>query len=121
MWQLLKKLKKGFRRVRPKVLLHHDDARPHTSLHTREAITMLQWTVLPHPPYSPDLAPSDYDLFRPLKDEIRGKKFEDDEEVISEVMRWLQQRPAEWYREGTQALTSLWRKAIDSEGDYVEK
>jgi hypothetical protein len=55
-----------------------------------------------------------------LKDAIRGRKFEDDE-VISEVKRWLQQRPAEWYREGIQALISQWRKAIDSEGDYVEK
>jgi hypothetical protein len=49
-----------------------------------------------------------------LKDAIRGKKFEDDEEVISLVKRW---RPAEWYRECIQALTSWWRKAIDSEGD----
>jgi hypothetical protein len=31
------------------------------------------------------------------------------------------QRPAEWYHEGIQALTSQWHKAIDSEGDYVEK
>jgi histone-lysine N-methyltransferase SETMAR len=75
----LKKLKKRFQRVRPhkdvtKVLLHHDNARPHTSLHTREAITKLQWTVLPDPPYNPDLAPSDYHLFSPLTDIISGKK-----------------------------------------------
>jgi histone-lysine N-methyltransferase SETMAR len=113
-------LKKHFRRV-TKVLLHHDNARPHTSLHTREAITKLQWTVLPHPPYSPDLAPSDYHLFSPLKDAIRGKKSEDDKEVISEAKRRLRQRPAERYREGIQALTSRWRKAIHSEEDCVEK
>jgi histone-lysine N-methyltransferase SETMAR len=70
-----------------KVLLHHENARRHTSLHTREAITKLQWTVLPHPPYNPDLAPYDYHLFSPLKDAICGKKFENDEEVISEVQR----------------------------------
>jgi histone-lysine N-methyltransferase SETMAR len=103
--ETLKKLKKLFRRVRPhkdltKVLLHHKNARSHTSLHTREAITKLQWTVLHHPPYSPDLASSDYHLFSPLKDSIPGKKFVDNEEVISEVKRWLRQRPAEWYREG---------------------
>jgi hypothetical protein len=84
-------LMKRFRRVRPhkdetKVLLHHDSARPHTSLHTREAIAKLQWTVLPHPPYSPNMAPCDYHLFNPLKDAIRGKKFQEDE-VISEVRR----------------------------------
>jgi histone-lysine N-methyltransferase SETMAR len=124
--ETLKKLKKRCRRVRShkdvtKVLLHHDNARPHTSLRIREAITKLQWTVLSQPPYSPDLAPSDYHLFDLLKDAIRGKKFEDDEEVITEVKRWLRQRPAQWYREGTQALASPWRKAKDLEGDYVEK
>jgi hypothetical protein len=46
------------------------------------------------------VAPSDYHLFSSLKDAIRGKKFEDDEEVISEVKRWLRQRPAERYRGG---------------------
>jgi hypothetical protein len=34
----------------------------------------------------------------PLTDAIRGKRFEDDEEVITEVKRWLRQRPAEWFR-----------------------
>jgi transposase len=119
--ETLKKMKKRFRRVRPhkdvtKMLIHHDHVRPHASLHTREAITKLQWTVLPHPPYSPDLAPSDYHLFSPLKDAISEKKCEDYEEVISEVKRWLRQSPAEWYREGTQALTSRWHYV-----DYVEK
>jgi hypothetical protein len=124
----LKKLKKLFRRLRPhkdvtKVLLHHENVRPYTctSMHTREAVTKLQWTLLPHTPYSPDVAPSNYHLFRPLKHAIGGKKFQDDEEVISEVKRWMRQRPAEWYREGIHALASLWRKAIDSEGCYVEK
>jgi hypothetical protein len=56
-----------------------------------------------------------------LKDAIRGKRFEDDEEVITDVKRWLQQRPAEWYRESIQALASRWRKAKNLEGDYVEK
>jgi histone-lysine N-methyltransferase SETMAR len=124
--EILKTLKKRFRRVRPhkdvtKVLLHHDNARPHTSLNNREAVTKLQWTVLHHPTYSSELAPSDYLLFSSLKDVIRGKKFEDDEEFISEVKRWLRQRLAQWYREGLQALTSRWRKTIDSGIDYVEK
>jgi hypothetical protein len=57
----------------------------------------------------------------PLKDAIRGKSFEDDEKVITEVKRWFRQRPAEWYREGTQALASRSLKAKDLEGDYVEK
>jgi histone-lysine N-methyltransferase SETMAR len=49
------------------MLLQHDNARPHTSLKTQEAITKFCWAVLPHPPYSPDLAPSDFCLFGDLK------------------------------------------------------
>jgi hypothetical protein len=55
-----------------------------------------------------------------LKDAIRRKKFEGDEDVISDVKRWLRHRPAEWYREGIQAVTSR-RPYIDLEGAYVEK
>ena len=44
----------------------------------------LGWTVLPHLPYSPDLAPSDFHFFGALKDAIRGKRFESDDEVIEE-------------------------------------
>jgi histone-lysine N-methyltransferase SETMAR len=71
-------LKKHFRRVRPhKDVTSASSPRQceatHTSLHTLEAITKLQWTVLPHPPYGLDLSPSYYHLFSPLKDAIRGK------------------------------------------------
>jgi hypothetical protein len=86
----LKKLKKHFWRLRPhegvaKVLFHLDSVRPHAQMHTPEAITELQWTVLPHSSYSLDLDPFDYHLFGPLKDAISRKKFEDDDdsEVIS--------------------------------------
>ena len=68
----LKKLKRNIRRKRPglrddQVLLLHDNARPHSALRTQEAIQKLGWTTLPHPPYSPDLAPSDFHLFGTMK------------------------------------------------------
>jgi histone-lysine N-methyltransferase SETMAR len=64
----LKKLYSQMRHVRPyrrmeDVLFLHDDARPHVSLRTTETITELRWTMLPHPPYSHNLALSDYHLF----------------------------------------------------------
>jgi hypothetical protein len=51
------------------VLLLHDNARPHNILCTWGAVTKMGRTVLPHPALSPDLAPSDYHLFDPVKDE----------------------------------------------------
>ena len=77
--------------------------------------------MLPHPPYSPDLAPSDFHLFGPLKDALRGTRFEDDESVICAVRTWLREQETCWYSEGMHALVSCWRKAVDVYGDYVEK
>lgn len=41
------------------VLLIHDNARPHIAARTRELLDQFGWDVFDHPPYSPDLAPSD--------------------------------------------------------------
>ena len=67
----LRALKARIRRVRRdklgEAILHHDNARPHTSRKTQYALEQLEFPTLPHPPYSPDLAPSDFFLFPPLK------------------------------------------------------
>jgi hypothetical protein len=54
---------------------------PHISLKTQEAITELGRTLLPCPPYSPDLAPSGFHLFGALEGAICGKMFGSDDEV----------------------------------------
>jgi histone-lysine N-methyltransferase SETMAR len=69
----LTELRKRFKRVwthkNPKeIFFQHDNAKLHTSLKTLEAIAKFGWTVLPHPPFSPSLAPSDFHLFGALKD-----------------------------------------------------
>jgi len=72
-------------------------------------------------PYIPDMAPSDFHLFGPLKDTLHGTRFEDDKSVIRAVRTWLREQETSWYREGMHALVSHWRKAVDLGGDYVEK
>jgi hypothetical protein len=49
------------------MLLNHNSARPYTDVCIMEAISDFGQTVLPHPPYNPSLAPSDYHLFDPLE------------------------------------------------------
>ncbi|GFR85931.1 histone-lysine N-methyltransferase SETMAR [Elysia marginata] len=65
----LRALKLRFRRVwrDNDSILQHDNARPHTSRQTQDAIRQLELTTLPHPAHSPDLAPYDYYLFPQLK------------------------------------------------------
>ena len=50
-------------REQTQVFLLHDNARPHIARLTCQKIADLGWTPLPHPPYSPDLAPTDFHLF----------------------------------------------------------
>ena len=60
----MKRLKKEKRPNRQQgVLLMHYNARPHIAYITKEAIQTHDWEVLPHPPYSPDLATTDFYLF----------------------------------------------------------
>jgi len=72
----LRSLKQRIRRIRPErntFLLHHDNARPHCSAQTQDAMASLKFTVVAHPPYSPDLAPSDFWLFPKLKETLKGQ------------------------------------------------
>ena len=67
------------------VLLLHENASAHKSRTSRAAIRKCGFVVLNHPPYSPDLAPSDYFLFRNLKKIERGRRFPDDNAVKEAV------------------------------------
>jgi histone-lysine N-methyltransferase SETMAR len=74
-------LRNHFKQVWPhknltEILLQYDNARPHSSLKTWEAITKYVWTMLPYPPDSPNLAPSDFYTLGVLKDAICGTMFE---------------------------------------------
>ena len=62
------------------------------------------WTVLPHTPFIPDLALSDFHPFGPLKDALHGTRFEDDDSVIRVVRSWLHEQETSWYREGCMPL-----------------
>ena len=61
------RLSRALREKRPeyeqrhdKVILLHDNARPHVAKAIKKYLETFKWNVLPHPPYSPDIAPSDY-------------------------------------------------------------
>ena len=102
-------------------ILLQDNARPHTAARTLAKIEDLGWKLLTHPPYSPDLAPSDFHLFGPLKESMKGIHFQTDEEVKAAVSNWLRTQSTEFYAKGIDNLISRWNKCVAKEGDYVEK
>ena len=57
------------------IIFHHDNARPHVAIPVKNYLESSGWKVLPHPPYSPDLAPSDYHLFRAMQNALTGIRF----------------------------------------------
>jgi len=61
--------------------LHHDNAPANAALLTRWFLTDNNTTVMTHPPYSPDLAPSDFFLFPKLKMKLKGRRFQTLEEI----------------------------------------
>jgi histone-lysine N-methyltransferase SETMAR len=51
-----------------KLLVHADNARPHTAKLSTQSLNENRMKSVPHPPYSPDLAPSDFFLFGMSRD-----------------------------------------------------
>ena len=84
-----------------KVLLQHDNACPHVA---EETINKLGFEVLEHPAYSPDLAPSNYSLFAPLKDALRSRKFSSNEAVQKAVYKWLCDQPKTFFSDDIHKL-----------------
>jgi histone-lysine N-methyltransferase SETMAR len=62
-------------------VLLHANVRPHVAGKTRELLERFKWEIMDRPAYSPDLAPSDFHLFKDLKNVLRGKRFERNEKV----------------------------------------
>lgn len=102
-------------------LFLQDNARVHTAKSTMNLIKTLKWQLLPHPAYSPDLAPSDFHLFGPLKEPLRGHHFKDEKEIKKAVKDSLARFPQEWFEEGIKKLEKRWTKCIEIDGDYIEK
>ncbi|GBP37932.1 Mariner Mos1 transposase [Eumeta japonica] len=72
-----------------KVFLLHDNARPHVAKPVKTYLGTLKWDVLPHPPYSPDIAPSDYHLFRSMAHGLTDQKFTSYEDYQKWVDLWI--------------------------------
>lgn len=124
--ELLERFDTDLKNKRPhlakkKVLLHQDNARVHTCVVSMAKIHKLGYELLPHPAYSPDLAPCDYFLFPNLKKWLGGKRFRSNEEVIAETNDYFESLEGNYYLEGINKLERRWTKCIELNGDYVEK
>lgn len=98
----------------------HDNARPHTASITRQKLKELQWDILPHPAYSPDLAPSDFWLFLNLDNYLRNKKFSSKVEVENALEYFFRGCKPQFLRKGLEKLPEKWLNVIENNGEYCD-
>jgi len=79
------------------VLFLHDNAPAHRALATQKKLAYLSFHCLDHPPFSPDLAPSEYHLFSELKKHFKGRHFSSDAELIAAAETWLDGQPSDFF------------------------
>ncbi|GFV60411.1 putative DD34D transposase [Trichonephila clavipes] len=80
----------------------------------------LSLELLLHPPYNPDLAPSNFFLFSDLKRMLAGQKFCADEEVIAETEAYFQAEEKSYYKNGIEKLYGRFNHCNALEGNYIE-
>jgi transposase len=121
--EVLKQLRGSIKRKRPEKwennswILHHDNAPAHTSLVVRQFLASKNTIVIPHPLYSPDLAPCDFFLFPNMKFRLKGRHFDTIEEIQAESQEVL---TLEDFQGCMGSWKKRWDRCIHAQGDCFE-
>ena len=103
------------------ILLQQDNARIHTCKIAMDAVERNGYELIPHPAFSPDLAPSYYFLFPNLKKDIRRRHLRSNEKVVAAAEEWVRDKDHGFFSSGLMALEHRWSKCIILAGNYTEK
>ncbi|KAL4090659.1 hypothetical protein QTP88_025453 [Uroleucon formosanum] len=115
---VLMRLREKIRKKRPEKwrtetwFLHHDNAPAHSALSIREFLADKKIPVVPHPPYSPDLAPCDFFLFPKLKFALKGQRFQDVEEIKANTAAELKVLTSEQFQRTFEKWQDRWNHCI---------
>jgi len=102
-------------------MLHHDNAPAHASLLIREFLTKHEMTVVPQPPYSPDLALADFFLFPKLKSSLKGRQFQKAEETEENWIRNLRAIPQNTFQVAFQTCKNVGSSLSREEGTTLKE
>jgi len=100
------------------LFLHHDNAPAYTALSVQQFLAKNNMMGIPHPPYSPDLAPCDFFLFPHVKRQMKGKSFADISKVKKKTLEVLNNISTEEFQKCFQQWEKRWYKCIKSKGEY---
>ena len=101
-------------------ILPHDNARPHKASITVDKLTSLQYGILPYPPYSPDISPTDYYLFRNYELFLREKKYNNQNDIIKDFELFIRSKNEDFFQKGIYDLPNRWQKVVDANGSYFD-
>ncbi|KAG5317635.1 MOS1T transposase, partial [Pseudoatta argentina] len=118
--QALKEKRPLYAQRHDKVILLHDNARPHVAKPVKTYLETLKWEVLPHPLYSPDIAPSDFHLFRSMAHGLADRRFHSYEEAQKWIDSWIASKDMSFFRRGIHVLPERWEKVVSSDGQYFK-
>ena len=123
--KILPNLIKNVNDARPKagmrgIKLLIDNASSHTARLTKNFLESERIELLPHPPYSPDLAPCDFWLFPKLKIYLQGKEFDTRQALGTALYQYFKSIPEEEYRKVFFQWVERLRKCVSVGGDYFE-
>ena len=104
-----------------KLLFHQDNALCYKLIAMMAKLQDLHFELLPHSPYSPDLATSDYWLFADLKGILQGKRFGSIKKVVWETEVYFEAKDKSFYKKGIKLFEKCCNQCITLEGDYVDE
>jgi transposase len=86
-----------------------------------EALRNLKFEPIPHPPYSPHLAPCDFYFIPLLKRDLKGNHYTSDNEVKAAVKSWIREKSEEFFSDVMKKLVTCWENCVSLNSDYAEK
>ncbi|GFU97147.1 mariner Mos1 transposase [Trichonephila clavipes] len=102
------------------VIFLDDNSPSHRATPTKDIVKALGWEPLVDATYSPDLAPSDYNLFASLGHAFSDQRFTSYENVKSWLDDWLASKDRSFFWRGIHKLPEKWGKCVASDGYYFE-
>jgi hypothetical protein len=123
---VLRRLRENMSRKRPgkwrtnNWVLHHDNAPAYTALAVQHFLASKNMTVVPHLPYSPDLAPCDFFLFPKMKIKLKGRRFDTVEEIQAESQKVLKTLTQKDFQDSFRSWQKRWDRCVRSKGGYFE-
>jgi [histone H3]-lysine36 N-dimethyltransferase SETMAR len=92
--------------------LHHDNARPHQTNDVKTYVQEQGMTLMRHPPYSPDLAPSDFWL--------QLTNYHDSKSLQQAVTKELRAIPQDEFRKTFQKWIERMKLCITNQGGVLQ-